>query len=50
MSEIDWGQMLDLDVVVLYSYKHAAAERAHQCGVEKNCPDPILTISYKMQV
>lgn len=50
MSEADGGQMLDLDMVVLDSYERAAAERAHQCGAEKNCPDAILTISYKVQV
>lgn len=50
MSEDGRGQMLDLDVVVQDSYDRTAAERVHQCGAEKNCPDAILTINYRAQV
>jgi len=54
-SEANWGQMLDLDLLMQDSYEHTAAsgcqpERAHQRRAEKNCSDAILTISYKLHV
>lgn len=48
--------LLDLDVVVQDSYRHAGAlghqpERAHQHVAEtKNCPGAILTRVYKVQL
>lgn len=54
MTEADKGQMLDFDVVVQITYKHAGAlgfqpESGHQCDLE-NYPDDVLTISYEVQV